>query len=343
MKQKNLYKIAQVIFWSLLFLFSIYHFGHFEQRFGEATILTCLLMPLVMITAYFIVKHLIPHYLLKDQLWYFFLYLFYTFIASIYGIVIILYTSLAWMAGYSYYKLLAPIQSFYSFVGTTYFFILLFVTISVTEQWHTMQRKYLLALQGKSEAELMFLKTQLHPHFLFNTLNNLYYLTLQKSDKAPEVVMKLSHLLDYVLHQGKETWVNLEVEWEKMQDFAYLESMRYHDKLELTMEANISLALYQVPPLLLITFLENCFKHGVKNARDKAFIIVRIEIEKQQILIYIKNSKAIASQNAKSLGIGLENIRKQLDYLYNNQYQLHLKDYSDSFTVYLTLPAHEQH
>lgn len=342
-RHEVLYVVTQSIFWCLLLLFSVHYIGHEEQRYREAAVVSLLYLPVVASTAYFIVKYLIPQYLLKDKFAYFGVYLLYTFIASVYASVMVIVSCLIWLAHYQYEKLLTPIRSIYSFIGIIHFFIILFVAISVTEQWQAMQRKYLLALQEKSQAELKFLKTQLHPHFLFNTLNNLYYLTLQKSDKAPEVVMKLSHLLNYVLYQGKEMWVSLSEECERMQDFAYLESLRYEDRLQLEIKTGKHLEAYKFPPLLLITLVENSFKHGVKEARGKAFIHIQVQINDGQIYIFIKNSKAKSGRKNRMLGIGLPNIQKQLDYLYSDQYQLLLDDLTESFTVNLTLPAYAYH
>ncbi len=183
----------------------------------------------------------------------------------------------------------------------------------------------------------------MHPHFLFNTLNNLYYLTLNKSNQAPEVVLKLSQLLDYVLQQGKETWVSLAEECERMRDFAYLESLRYQDRLQLEITTDEALETWKFPPLLLITLVEHSFKHGLKQTRGSAFIRVQVKVEGEKLEIIVKNSQTKSAKNVVTRGIGLPNIQQQLDYLYSDNYRLLLHDLQESFTVYLTFPAYAYH
>ncbi|MEM8969650.1 MAG: histidine kinase [Bacteroidota bacterium] len=337
------YVLIQVVFWTLLLLFSIYYLGHKEQRYAEGIMVSLLYLPVVAATAYFISRYLIPRYFLQEKFALFSLYLLYTFVGSVYASLMVIIISLIGLANFDYSNLLTPIRNIASFIGIVHFFIILFVAISVTEQWHAMQRKYLVALQEKSQAELRFLKTQLHPHFLFNTLNNLYYLTLNKSDQAPEVVLKLSQLLDYVLQQGKETWVSLAEECERMRDFAYLESLRYQDRLQLEITTDEELENWKFPPLLLITLVENSFKHGLKQTRGSAFIWVRVNVGDETLTISVKNSRSKLAKNSTTRGIGLPNIQRQLDHLYSDSYQLLLRDLQDSFTVHLTLPAYAYH
>lgn len=337
------YVLIQVVFWTLLLLFSIYYLGHEEQRYAEGVIVSLLYLPVVATTAYFISRYLIPQYLLQEKFAVFSLYLLYTFAGSVYASLMVIITSLIGLANFDYSNLLTPIRNIASFIGIVHFFIVLFVAISVTEQWHAMQHKYLMALQDKSQAELRFLKTQLHPHFLFNTLNNLYYLTLNKSDRAPEIVLKLSQLLDYVLQQGKETWVSLAEECERARDFAYLESLRYHDRLQLEIATDEGLENWKFPPLLLITLVENSFKHGLKQTRGSAFIWVQVKVKGEILEIIVKNSQLKSAKNNPARGIGLPNIHQQLDYLYSGNYRLLLHDLQESFTVYLTLPAYAYH
>ncbi|MGD1889425.1 MAG: sensor histidine kinase [Cyclobacteriaceae bacterium] len=337
------YVLIQVVFWILLLLFSIYYLGREEQRYAEGVIVSLLYLPVVAATAYFISRYLIPRYLLQERFVLFSIYLLYTFIGSVYASLMVIITSLIGLANFDYSNLLTPIRNITSFIGIIHFFIVLFVAISVTEQWHTMQQRYLLALQEKSQAELRFLKTQLHPHFLFNTLNNLYYLTLNKSDQAPEVVLKLSQLLDYVLQQGKEAWVSLAEECERMRDFVYLESLRYQDRLKLEIATDEGLENWKFPPLLLITLVENSFKHGLKQTRGPASIRVQVNIEDETLAITVKNSQSKSTKKVTTRGIGLPNIQRQLDHLYSDDYRLSLHDLPESFTVYLTLPAYAYH
>lgn len=190
----------------------------------------------------------------------------------------------------------------------------------------------------KLEAELKFLKAQIHPHFLFNTLNNLYALTLKKSDNAPDVVLKLSSLLDYMLYEANTQQVSLEKEVKHLQDYIELERLRY---VNLQFAENIqgNIASKQIAPMLLLPFIENSFKHGVSNTVDNPFIDISLSVSEDEMVFEVKNSKSQqeVKKQSYSAGIGLKNVKRRLELLYKDRYSLNITEKEGKFTIVLKI------
>ncbi len=193
----------------------------------------------------------------------------------------------------------------------------------------------------KLTAELQLLKAQVHPHFLFNTLNNLYSLTLLKSDHAPEVVLKLSALLRYMLYECNAPQVPLDKEVRMMQDYVELEKLRYGSRLDLALNVRGDLAGMGIAPLLLLPFLENAFKHGASEQLDQAWIALDLNIKgstlKMKLINGISETNPPAPAEADFHGIGLQNVRKRLELLYPGRHELKIIRESETFMVMLSI------
>lgn len=173
--------------------------------------------------------------------------------------------------------------------------------------------------RDKNRAELNALKSQLHPHFLFNTLNNLYALTVQKSDKAPETVATLSAMLDYILYQCNDKLVLLYKEVELLENYIALERLRYGDEITIRTDYAFAKADTVIAPLLLLSMVENAFKHGASGSIETPEIQIKIWEEGVMLYIEVKNTKnSIQQQDSTgySKGIGLSNVQQQLALLY---------------------------
>jgi len=209
-----------------------------------------------------------------------------------------------------------------------------FSFLSLGKQWLLKQRDFLQAQQEKMTAELQLLKAQVHPHFLFNTLNNIYSFSLDRSPKTPELILKLSSLLSYMLYDCKAEEVRLEKEVEIMKNYIGLEKERYGDKIEIswTVEGNIS--EYFISPLLMLPFLENAFKHGASEQIEKPWMGVDLSVANNILKFKITNSKNeyIAHSNN---GIGIDNVKKRLQFLYPGKHELKINDEGDFFAVSL--------
>jgi len=207
-------------------------------------------------------------------------------------------------------------------------------------EYYRHQKEVLSLKEQKKTSELEALKNQLNPHFLFNTLNNLYVLTLEKSDEAPEVINKLSEILDYILFRCKKQFVPLANEIKLLNNYITLEKLRYGKRLNISFEHSGKHEV-NIAPLLLLTFVENAFKHGVSQELKEARIKIKLKANKENISFQIENTKPALqnklanNQNRESLG--LLNIKTQLNILYPKTHTLVINDNDSNFSLSLNL------
>jgi two-component system, LytTR family, sensor kinase len=171
----------------------------------------------------------------------------------------------------------------------------------------------------KQEAELNYLKSQTNPHFLFNTLNNIYSLTRDKSDLAPESILRLSKILRFMLYEAGGAYIAIEQELKIISDYIALEKLRYDESLQVNFNYDIEDMKQAIPPLLLIPLVENAFKHGVSETRQNPSVHIHLSLRHRQLKFIVKNS-AEAASGGKTVkeNIGLSNLRRQLELLYTN-------------------------
>jgi len=172
-----------------------------------------------------------------------------------------------------------------------------------------------------TEAELMLLKAQLHPHFLFNTLNNLYTLILTGSDRAPGMLLRLNAILDHVLRQGYASEVPLQQEIAFCRDYIELERERYGDRLQLTADFAGDVEQRTISPLLFQPLIENAFKHGASEQLGKVWIDISLLLEGNRLVFTVVNSAALRADAASADGIGIANIRRRLQLLYPGRHR----------------------
>jgi LytS/YehU family sensor histidine kinase len=212
--------------------------------------------------------------------------------------------------------------------------------VKITGDWLTNQQDKKELEHRTIQSELNFLKSQINPHFLFNTLNSLYALTLRKSDNAPEIVLKLSEMMRYMLYECNEKRVPLSKEVNYLRNYLDLELLRHGNGIDVQFEINGEISDQQIAPLLFIPFLENCFKHGLKNRISKGFVKIRLDVFRYNVQWHIENSKpeAIPMKDSRpSGGIGLVNVRRRLDILYTGHYQLAINDNPNTYEVDLKI------
>lgn len=201
----------------------------------------------------------------------------------------------------------------------------------VYEQW-----KWVKTLESKkSKAELSLLKNQINPHFFFNTLNNLYGLTVEKSDDAPNVVLKLADMMRYTIYMGKEDLVPLKDEVEYLQNYIELHKIRYQKKVDIQFTYS-DISDYHIAPLLYIIALENAFKHGVEKLTENAYIHINISTDDGNIRFEIENN--FEKPGTKhDYGIGLDNLKQRLQLLYPKKHQLNIKNSDSVYKLSLNL------
>jgi len=189
----------------------------------------------------------------------------------------------------------------------------------------------------KQQAELNYLKSQTNPHFLFNTLNNIYSLARDKSDLAPESILRLSKILRFMLYETSGAFIAIEQELKIISDYIALEQLRYDDSLRVNFNYDIEDMKQSIPPLLLIPLVENAFKHGVSETRNLPFVDIHLSVNKRQLAFIIKNSSE-RSPDERSVkeNIGLSNLRRQLELLYT-EYDLSVQQSETMFIATLKI------
>lgn len=191
-------------------------------------------------------------------------------------------------------------------------------------------------VKEKLETELKFLRNQINPHFLFNTLNNIYSLARKKSDHTAETVMKLSKLLRFMLYETGKSSIPVCDEIKMLDDYLELEKIRYNKRLSVTFNKEVDNGAYPVAPLLLLPFVENAFKHGVSESRMDAFVYIDLRLQQGVLTFLVENSKENGNGSAITDNIGLSNVRRQLELMYKD-YKLDVQDQQNRFKVHLTI------
>lgn len=193
------------------------------------------------------------------------------------------------------------------------------------------------------EAELKLLKAQVHPHFLFNTLNNLYGLTLEKSEEAPKLVLQLSEILDYILYRCDAKLVLLSEELDNLKNYIAIEKIRYSEKLKMNASFPSETHGLKIVPLLLLPYVENAFKHGVSHFPGTASVEITCKIDDKNLHFKIRNSKnpLVERNENNKAGIGMVNVQKRLEMLYPGKYLLQVTETDDTFSVNLMLELNE--
>ncbi len=226
------------------------------------------------------------------------------------------------------------------------FLSLLFVGLTstgykVTTDWLGLQNEKIELQSQNLQSELKFLKSQINPHFFFNTLNNLYALTLKKSDLAPEIVLRLSEMMRYMLYESNEKEVSLEMEIKNVINYIELERLRQGERFQINFDIQGTAKQQKIAPLMFIPFLENSFKHGIDNHIKSGYVNAQLILDDALVSLDIKNSKpqAIKPQinKNKSGGIGLENVKRRLKILYPGKHVLKINDASDTYHVELEI------
>ncbi len=330
--------IWHVLFWVFIYLFYALTYGSYAEKYKEEFISNLILLPVRIGATYAFIYYLIPVFLFNKR------YITFTLLAIIHAV---LFGFALWMLLHFFvyckgcmYDVELPLihaPKIFGLIIGNYEIPAVAGVIVMFKKWYTDQQITRELERDKLEAELKFLKSQIHPHFLFNTLNNLYALTLKKSDKAPDMVIRISEMLDYMLYQSNEKEVELSKEINLIQTFLELERIRYGNRLDLKFEINGDTEDKFIAPLLLLPFIENSFKHGVSNNTGKPFIHIQIDITESEFNMHVANSYGCQTKESYSEGIGLKNVERRLEILYKEQYTLRISKNDGIFEVYFRL------
>lgn len=215
--------------------------------------------------------------------------------------------------------------------------------IKLMKYWYVKEQRNLQLQKENAESQLQLLKAQVHPHFLFNTLNNIYSYTQDSSPTASRLITKLSDLLRFVLYEGSQPLVTLDRELKMIQDYIALEKIRYGNKLDLDIRLPERTNNLFIAPLLLLPLIENCFKHGTSSMIEQPWISLHITIRDTQMHMKLVNGKANTKDEEKNhTGIGIENVKKRLDLLYPGKNSLTITNEEDVFIVNLKIELEQK-
>jgi len=338
-KQIHQFFTQQVVVHSLIWIFALlFHLAlqTFDQNFLFHFTNSLLAVSIWMSLVYYNREYLIPNYLTKERVpTYFGLLILSVLIITPIG-NILLYFKFDNYPNYQH----SLAQTHHSQFLVNFFVVGTSTIIKIISDWVKHQRERAELQTQTMQSELRFLKSQINPHFLFNTLNNLYALTLKKSDKAPEIVVKLSEMMRYMLYECNEKRVPLEKEVNYVKNYLDLEALRQGKDVEIKFEVQGEVAQQKIAPLMFIPFLENSFKHGLNHAISEGFVHIILLIEDKDILFHIENSKPDSiplTEHPRSGGIGLVNVRRRLNILYPDHHTLSIENQPNIYIVDLKL------
>ncbi|MFZ6014272.1 MAG: sensor histidine kinase [Bacteroidota bacterium] len=330
--------LQHILFWAAHLVFYGTLYGSFADNYGQTFLEEFMYLPVKIVFTYFTLYFLLPKFLLPGKYGEFFLW----FVASSF-IAGIIQRYIAYTYDYPIYYPEALNDPFFYFPKIVKTFAGIYpvtftaAAIKLLKYWYTNQKAQQILTEEKLQAELKFLRTQIHPHFLFNTLNNLYALTLKKSDKAPEMVLKLSELINYMLYECKSDEVPLSKEIKFIRNYIDIEKMRYGDKLDVDIRISGEVGDRKIAPLIILPFVENCFKHGASEDLMQSWVKLTIDSYPDHVIIKVENSKASGNGKQRTEGIGVQNVKRRLDLLYPNRHELKIMDGEETFLVVLSI------
>jgi len=342
LKQTNV--LFHFVFWTALFMLYLVK-GELESSHSfkySFAFKAGVLLPQIF-ASYFLVFYLVPKFIFKKR----YLLAFLLFVTSAYlfsalsrAIIVHLIEPLVREGAFeqeSFMEILMDWKKLLSaYFPPVYIVVIIFSATLYFVQLTKLQQQNATREQEKTANELKTLKAQLNPHFLFNTLNNIYALSLDNSPIASESISKLSEILDYVLYRCNKKVVSLFAEVTFLENFIALEKLRYDERLTVTLKNSITEDI-TIAPLILLSLVENAFKHGAGEDSGTPFINIHLKKTTTLFIFEIENSISSFSQDVNKGNIGLTNIKKQLDLIYGNNYKLVINSQEKQFNVRLEI------
>ncbi|HUX55161.1 MAG TPA: histidine kinase [Williamwhitmania sp.] len=318
--------LPHVAYWTFIVVFFGLFWGSAEGKYSVLIGSELVLLPGKMAAVYLCIYWLVPTFLLKRRyIELVLLSLLSLIILGIFQRILVYYILIPWNKVYDLtLPLFDKFQIMHLMVDINTV-VVIPLGVTLVKVWYKKQQEAQALEREKLEAELKFLKNQIQPHFLFNTLNNLYGLILKKSPQAEDVVLKLADLMRYMLYETNANTVPLEKEVFNTRSYIELEKVRYGNRVEVCFDVYGIVNGWEIAPMLLLPFVENSFKHGVSASLERAWIRVELTVEEKQLTFKVENSVPAGSANTDfevPSGIGLENVRRRLEILYPNGHKL---------------------
>lgn len=330
-----------LVFWFVVWFFFSGFFSVASTNKDFVFWFSTILSTISIISSYVFVYQLIPELLIKKKNKKFIVYSFYTLVFIVCGVLMTVVFGFVFFFDLELKKMPELTKNPWvimvcvlMIIALTGSFKILKHNFKALEEKKNLENKFLQTQLQLKEQELRFLKMQIHPHFLFNTLNTVYGFALKKSNKTPELILKMSNLLDYILYQVDKPKVLLKDEVNHIQDYISLEKIRFQDSLYIDFKKEIENNDIEIVPMLLLPFVENAFKHG-SQINEVLNIKIVLKADEQNLIFKVENS-AINKQNSKN-GIGLENLKKRLKMLYKDKFLLNINHENELFKINLKI------
>ncbi len=343
----NSFPIWEIIYWFIASLFMFFVFSNRHYDIQMRTNLSILLLIISFVNARVTNKILIPKFLFEDKRGLFLYLLFFLLILSLWLIsialfIITLYSSIALPN-----MILPSLEDVIILLTGTYLISLLSSVFYFTKESYQSKEEKLNIEKQKNTLELKFkevqlqlLKEQIHPHFIFNMMNNLYALVNVDTELSREVIVRLADLLDYMLYECNTEQVELSNEIKFINNYIELEKIRHDENFNVKTDFPKNVSGVKVAPLILFPFVENAFKHGLKQTSND-FIYMKLTMASLQVQFNIKNNihhtTSTTAGAQKSKGIGLKNVRERLELIYQNKYELEISRNNDIFEANLKI------
>ncbi|MBI1769705.1 MAG: histidine kinase [Bacteroidetes bacterium] len=330
-----------VLFWSTDMISYLVVISANAEITKATVIILLLIMPLAVLVTYFIIYYIIPSYARdRNQI---------KLVINVLAALVFIGVGIRYYRFFIVYPLIDPTRALPPhvwgigpIVGEIFAWmsvICMAIAIKVMKNKTELQQQHERLLEEKKAAELAFLKAQMHPHFLFNTLNTLYSHAIQNTGKSEQIVLHLSNLLRFMLEECNQRLIPIEKEIKVIDDYIELEKLRHGSRLQIDCQVKVNGSPAYISPLLLLPFVENSCKHTLSSNRGIIPITVRIKTENNFVILFVENDLAQLDRNSSTNGMGIANVKKQLGLLYGKDFILDIKNNNGKYTVNLKVPV----
>jgi two-component system, LytTR family, sensor kinase len=329
-----------VLFWLLYFLYEWIGQASIADEYRRYFFNALVIVPIAGLATWYTTQVLIKQYLLKKRQ---------TAFRVAFIISAVVFTLIR--RGYNYYYTYPtyyPNGNYMPFIFVPkviieavniYLIVALYTMFYFLRAWYEQQRLAQELLRDKAVAQLELLKSQVQPHFIFNTLNNIYSLSLKNNPRTSDLIYRLSSLLSYMLYDSRHEFIPVSKEMEYIHNYIELEKIRYGERLDVAVNCFDTVDQFTIPPLLILPLVENSFKHGVSNDVGNSWIRIDISVKDDWLTVKIENSRVADQVNGHAVykGIGMENVKKRLEIIYPDRHEFKWMGEGQSFLTILKL------
>jgi sensor histidine kinase YesM len=333
---RNKVLLLHVSFWLVYYSYRVYDLTGY-LGYKNAMAYTLVPMAFDILASYVHYFIILPPWLRKKKPGNYFLWLVLLLVPVIALRIFVESHTLVYISRVADYYRMVSLLRVISTLWDTLSFIIFTGMIRFVLDWFDLETKKNKLENEKLIAELNYLKLQINPHFLFNTLHNLNYLVYSGSKNATEVIIKLSNIMRYMIYDVVKDRVQLKQEITYMHDYIHLESIRLNNAFRMNFKTEGPVSGVEIAPLVLITFLENAFKHGVSDQEQDCWIDVELEVNDERLRYYVRNRKVRTGNRKLKSGFGLDNLKKRLQLSYPGKHELAIEENDDTFEINLVL------